>query len=592
MPGTVSRNPRTVGGEVYRTTDSGRTWQKVNAPTDDVSSKAGYSFNQIRVDPGNHERLFVNSDSLLSSEDGGRTWKGLTWDARHLFRSVAVGDFRAMWIDPQDSDRMLMGTDGGLHVSYDGGRTTDHFANLRGGEFYAIDVDMEDPYHIYGGMQDHDSWRGPINGWRGEVGPENWITVGDNDGMYNRVDPTDSRWVYNTIQWGGHRRADLKTLTRTLIEPRRATGEVPLRFNWTPPLVVSPHNSRILYTGAQVLLRSVNRGDHWEEISPGPDDERLDEGLAAGSSRVLHDHDDCRVPAEARRHLDRHRRWEGAGNAGPWRTVDGRDRRIAAAGGPAEHAVTRVSPAHDLDTSVRDEIRQSLRQPGTLGLHDQRRRRHVDGAPVQPAAHPINVIVRTGTPDVLYVGTKIGVYVSVEPGRPLAADARDVAERARPRDLVDSPRESDLVVATYGRGLFVTHVGPVREMSEESLARPLVFFSVRPRARRTEGAWGNHRLSGDRHAFTPNEPTASCSSTYLRERADAKARVTVADGVAQSCALSEGPRQNGMNRVAWDSRNGKRQPTPPGDYVVTIEAAGETVTQRARLLPAPLPRVQ
>ena len=115
---------------------------------------------------------------------------------------------------------------------------------------------------------------------------------------------------------------------------------------------------------------------------------------------------------------------------------------------------------------------------------------------------------------------------------------------------------------------------------------------MRPRARRNEGAWGNYKLYGDRHAVTPNEPNGLVFEYHLRERPDAKARVTVADGSGTVVRTLEGPVETGLNRVAWDSRDGKRQPMPPGDYVVTIEAADEKVTQRARLLPAPLPRVQ
>jgi photosystem II stability/assembly factor-like uncharacterized protein len=579
--------PRTIGGEVYRTMDAGRTWQKMNAANDDVSSKAGYSFNQIRVDPGNHERIFVNSDSLLSSEDGGRTWKGLTWDARHLFRSVSVGDFRAMWIDPQDSERMLMGTDGGLHVSYDGGRTTDHFADLRGGEFYAIAVDMEEPYRIYGGMQDHDSWRGPINGWRGQVGPEDWITVGDNDGMYNQVDPTDSRWVYNTIQWGGHRRADMRTLTRTLIEPKRAAGQVPLRFNWTPPILISPHNSQVLYAGAQVLFRSFDRGDHWQEISPDVTTNDASKISPPGSTVQY-----CTITTIAESRLRPGVLWVGTDDGKVQVTRDHGARwtdvtpNIAAAGGPVAHAVTRVvASAHDVATAYVTKSGNRFDKPEPWIF------KTIDGGATWKAIrgdlprYPVNVLVEDPVArDVLYVGTNIGVYVSLDGGGRWIR-MRGAMPHVPVTDLVIHPREGDLVVATYGRGLFVTHVGLMRELNEEALARSLVFFSVRPRARRAEGAWGNHRLSGDRHAFTDNEPNGLVFEYYVREASGANAAVTVSDGAGRVIRMLEGPAIAGLNRVAWDGRNAERRLVDPGEYTVTIELAGEKATQRARLLP-------
>ncbi|HXH07857.1 MAG TPA: hypothetical protein VNI83_14830, partial [Vicinamibacterales bacterium] len=259
--------PRAIGNAVYRTDDGGRTWRQVSPPGLEIGSKAAYSFNKIRVHPWDDRRIYVTGEALAGSEDGGRTWHGLTFRDRKLFPRM-FGDVRAIWIDPDDPDRILLGTDGGVQISYDGGRTSDYFQNLPLGEFYAVAVDMEDPYNIYGGLQDHESWKGPSNGWSGRVSLEDWVTVGTGDGMYNAVDPTDSRWVYNTMQFGGHHRYDQRRRERTRIEPQRPPGAPPLRWNWTPPIIISPHNPRILYTGAQVVFRSLDRGDRWQEISP------------------------------------------------------------------------------------------------------------------------------------------------------------------------------------------------------------------------------------------------------------------------------------------------------------------------------------
>ncbi len=125
-----------------------------------------------------------------------------------------------MWWDPDDSDRIILGSDGGVQLSNDGGKTTDYAPNLRVGEVYAIGVDMDDPYNVYGGLQDHDSWKGPSNGQTGIITVEDWVTVGPGDGMYNVVDPTDSRWVYNTRELNVMGRMDQKTGVRTDISRR------------------------------------------------------------------------------------------------------------------------------------------------------------------------------------------------------------------------------------------------------------------------------------------------------------------------------------------------------------------------------------
>ncbi|HAR36155.1 MAG TPA: hypothetical protein DCR87_04480, partial [Acidobacteria bacterium] len=254
-------------GEVYRSEDGGETWTRMNSGKEPLANKAPYSFNQLYVDPNDDQKVFLTGVTLASSVDGGKTWRDADWPPRALFQS-AFGDVRTLWIDPANSSRILFGSDGGVYVSYDGGRTCHHFYNLPLGEIYALGVDMEEPYNIYAGLQDHDSWKGPSNSWSGQVNLSDWVTVGGGDGMYNVVDPTDSRWVYNCREFGGFFRLDQKTGTRQSIQPVRAADKEPYRFNWTPPIHLSPHNSSIIYIGAQVLLRSLNRGDDWEEISP------------------------------------------------------------------------------------------------------------------------------------------------------------------------------------------------------------------------------------------------------------------------------------------------------------------------------------
>jgi photosystem II stability/assembly factor-like uncharacterized protein len=446
------RGDRNIGGELYRTDDGGQTWQKMNRDGDDVSSKAGYSFNQVRVDPNNDRRVFITSDLLVGSEDGGRTWSGLTWESRTLVRN-AFGDFRSMWIDPQDSNRMLLGSDGGLHITYDGGKTADHYANIPSGEFYDIDVDMETPYNIYGGMQDHDSWKGPSNGMSGRISVEDWVTVGDNDGMYNVVDRTDSRWVYNSIQWGGHHRTDTRLNTRTKIEPSRPAGPPHLRWNWTPPLLISPHNSRILYTGAQVLFRSLDRGDHWQEISPDLTTNDATKISPPGMTIQF-----CTMTTIAESPVEPGVLWIGTddgkvqvsqSHGATWRDVTP---AIATAGGPADYWVTRViASAHAAGTAYVTKTGYRFDRPEPLVF------KTTDFGATWTAIHsnlprkPVNVIVEDPIdPKLLFVGTHEAVFASVDGG------ARWVRMMANMppvpvTDLVIHPREADLVVATFGR---------------------------------------------------------------------------------------------------------------------------------------------
>ncbi len=574
--------PRNVGGEVYRTDDGGRTWRKMNSAADDVSSKAGYSFNQIRVDPNNDKRIIVNSDSLLSSEDGGKTWKGLTWNSRSLF-AKGFGDFRTMWIDPQNSDRWILGSDGGVHISYDAGKTCDHYSNIPGGEFYSIAVDMDRPYHIYGGLQDHDSWRGPINGPAGRVGPEDWVTVGDNDGMYNRVDPTDSRWAYNTFQWGGHYRLDQRTRTRKAITPTRPAGQPPLRWNWTPPLALSPFNSHILYTGAQVLFRSVDQGDHWEEISS---DLTTNDGskISPPGSTVQY----CTITTVAESPVTPGVIWVGTddgkvqvtrNHGASW--ADLTTKIVAAGGGPDDYATTRVVPSKfDGGTAyvTRNGRRFDQFKPVVMKTTDFGATwTSISGNLTERA---IDVIVEDlEDPDILFVGSNKGVYVSLDGGKRWVA-LKGNMPTVPVTDMLIHPRERDLVVATFGRGLYVANTAWLAEAKQGAFDVDAHFFAVRSRPLPQPGALGNFEFYGDRTLLVPNDDGLNFDY-FLKSKVDGKVKITIIDASGGEVRTLTGSGEAGMNRATWDMTDARERPAAPGSYIVTVQAGEVKLTQRA-----------
>ncbi len=317
--------PPTYGGQVYRTDNGGALWTKMSADDYNVSPKGPYYFSQIFVDPGNDQHVLVTQDGYRRSLDGGRTW-----NAPGVFPRM-FGDYRTLWIDPQNPDRMIAGSDGGIAISYDGGRTGDHYANLPVAEIYAIGVDMEDPYNIYAGLQDHEHWKGPSNGPLGRVTVWDWLAVGDNDGMFTQVDPRDSRWLYTTRQYGGHTRVDQKLGYETNIWPQRTQGD-PYRFQWITPLHISPHDSNVIYAGAQVLLRSAGPRRHVDGNQPRSEHERQDADSAgvgrwpSGRDPMVRHHVDLGVAAHTRRDLGRHERRQGSAHAQRRRRVDGHDR--------------------------------------------------------------------------------------------------------------------------------------------------------------------------------------------------------------------------------------------------------------------------
>ncbi len=583
----------TIGNEVYRSEDGGRTWRKTHGDAIDVAgAKAPYSFNQIKTDPADPNRIVINSDTMYESRDGGRTW------SCDFFQGV-FGDFRTMWWDEQDPLRIMIGSDGGVNVSYDGGRTADYFVNMPIGEVYAVGVDMDDPYNVYAGLQDHDSWKGPSNARSGRITLEDWTTVGTGDGMYNQVDPTDSRWVYNTLQAGGQSRFDQTTGRATPIRPSRAAGEAPLRYNWVTPIVLSPHNPQIIYSGAQVLFRSLDRGDHWEQISPDLTSDDADRcGLNSGYVPY------CTITSISESPLDPGLIWVGTDDGYVHLTRDhgaewtDTTAAIEAAGGAADRWVSRVfASPHDVGTALvaKNGFRNDDFRPFLYRTTDYGASWTSIGAGLPDA--PINVIVQDrDNADLLVVGNDIGVWVSIDAGdswHRLTANLPTVPIH----DLTIHPREGDLVLGSYGRGVFIGDITALRQLSPDILAKRFHLFDVEPRPHYGFRALGNFHLFGDKYIEVPNEPDGLVIQYWLAEGSEDDATVTIGTLASEHLVTLSGSADAGLNRVVWDMRpaaddsegRGARlrrlrtPPLPPDSYRISVRVGEQEQSLIARI---------
>ncbi|MEW5981027.1 MAG: hypothetical protein AB1806_01495 [Acidobacteriota bacterium] len=572
-----------VGNQVYRTDDGGRTWRRTHGEDLTIGSKAAYSFNIIRVDPGDPNHVAVISDAMPNSSDGGKTWQGTSWPSRSMFVE-AFGDFRAFWWDQQNPDRIIVGSDGGLNVSYDRGKTVDHYLNLPLGEIYAVEADMDDPYNIYGGFQDHDSWKGPSNGWSGRISVTDWVTVGVGDGMYNRVDPSDSRWLVNTREFGSHRRIDQKLRTMTDIMPKRPAGQPPLRWSWIAPIVLSPHNPAILYTGAQVLLRSLDRGNNWQEISPDLTTDNSDRTFGRGN--IQH----CTITTISESPAAAGVIWVGTddGRVQVTRThgaawVDATS-AIEKVGGPADRWVSRVfASSHEAGTAYvaktgfrNDDFKPYLFKTTDYGATWTS---IANGLPSQP----INVVWQDRkNRNLLFVGNDKGVWVSIDDGHQWA-QMKGNMPAVPVHDLLVHPREHDLIVGTYGRAFYITDVFVLQQLDEKVLGEDMHLFEIESRAPLQSSGWGNYEFYGDRYASTQNEPNAITIAYYLRDAGQRKVSVTVADLRGVLVRTLEGTSLQGLNAVRWDMRDGKRMLQPYGEYLITLEVDGRKFVKTARI---------
>ena len=596
----------TMGGEVYRTETGGLTWAKMNAADFNVSPKGPYYFSQIRVDPNNDQHILVTQDGYRRSLDGGRTW-----NAPGVFPRM-FGDYRTLWIDPENSDRMIAGSDGGIAISYDGGRTSDHFANLPVGEIYSVGFDMEDPYNLYAGLQDHEHWKGPSNGPLGRVTVWDWLAVGDNDGIFTQVDPTDSRWLYTTRQYGGHTRVDQKLGYETNIWPRRVEGE-PYRFQWSTPLHISPHDSKVIYAGAQVLLRSPDRGDHWTEISPDLSTNDKSRILPESEGGVPGGIPWFAITTISESPVTRGVIWAGTSDGKVQVTRDDGTAwtdvtpKITAAGGRVDAYVSRVRAsshsagrAYVSKSGYRfDDFKPYLHRTDDFGAT-------WTSITATLPNEPINVVFEDAkNPNLLFVGNDTGVFVSIDRGVRWVRMNNNMPN-VPVHDLVVHPREQDLILGTYGRDFWITNVGALQELTDSVLASDAHLFSVKPTVQRITWSFGaNDYLFGQRHLQTPNEPNGMLIRYYLKNAGTGGASIAIANAAGEEVARLQGPANAGINTVVWNTRLTGRggapaagargggatrggasldQLAPLGDYTVSVTVAGKTLTNVGKIV--------
>jgi photosystem II stability/assembly factor-like uncharacterized protein len=537
---------RLIGGEVYRSEDAGRNWVKMNHDTVDVGSKAAYSFNQIMIDPMDDRNIYINNVSLQSSRDGGRTWDGIDWETSERFRSM-FGDVRSLWINPRDSRHIMAGSDGGVNVTYDQGLTTRCHHHIPLGEVYNVEVDDANPYHIYAGLQDHEGWKAPSNGWRGSVGEEDWSLVGMWDGMYIRVDHENNRWLYTTTQFGAHQRVDQLLGERKDIQPEAGEGLPPYRYTWNTPLIISPHNSRILYTGGQMLLRSVDRGDRWQEISP--DLTSNDVAKIEGRGHIMY----CTFSSISESPLTPGIIWVGTDDGKVWITRNHGaawtelTANLHDAKTPRERYVSRVFASHHdegmgyvVKSGFRnDDFSPYIYRSGDFG---QTWEKISHGLPDQPVSA---FWEDDFNPDLLFAGTDRGVYLSLNGGESWFP-FRNNMPNVPVKDLLDIEPK------------------PVLNYSQQAF-------------------WGNHGPFQDNLYRTPNEENGLHIYYYLGKDYKAldgeKVLLEILDSEGKSIHQSEGLTTPGIHKMVWNTTEAN-----PGFYTVVLKAGEETLQKKAEVL--------
>jgi len=523
-----------VATEVYRSDDGGVTWKRTHdGRIDKVFHSYGYYFGRIAVDPTDPERVYIQGVPMLTSTDGGKTWRGIGGRGVH-------GDYHAIFIDPKAPQRLAIGNDGGINVSYDYGETWTKVNNLPVGQFTMIAVDSADPYNIVGGLQDNGVMRGPSTYRYGKTDPQVWKSIYGGDGSCVVIDPKDPNVVYLALQFGIAARLNVKTGERTRIRPRPELSakkkEKPLRYNWITPFLLSPHSRDILYYGANRLYRSFDRGDTWTAISEDLTSNPEQGDIPFGTITTI---------SESPKKFGVI--YAGTDEGKVWGTRDGGASWTDLSRGLAKDRwVTRVlASAFDEGTvyATQSGYRDDEFAPYVFRSTDYGKTWQSLAAGLP--AEPVNVIREDPKAGhLLYLGTDTGVFASLDRGSTWTAMTGGLP-RVAVQDLVVEPRSGDLVVGTHGRSIFVAEAAPLRKLKEGVPSDALRAFPVKPIKESLRRGYGENPWT----PFFRIEPTARIA---YWTRSGGSVKLAVKDENGMLWKELDGTSRRGMNVVEYD----------------------------------------
>lgn len=521
-----------IGAEVYRSDDGGQTWKKQNDDyIDDVYYSYGYYFGEIRVDASDKNKIYILGVPIVKSADAGKTFNAINGDNVH-------SDHQALWVNPNKPGHLINGNDGGLNMSYDDGANWTKLNSTTVGQFYAINVDNQEPYHVYGGLQDNGVWMGPHNAdmnsrWH-QSGENPWKSIMGGDGMQVQIDRRNHNIVYTGFQFGNYFRINKETKKRKYIQPKHELGDVPYRFNWQTPILLSPHNQDILYLGGNKLHRSLNQGDDWEVISGDLTQGGKSGNVAYGTLTTISESpfkfgliytgsDDGLIQ-------------NSRNGGGDWKNISStfpKDlwvSRVAA----SKHKKERVYAS--LNGYRWDDFNIYLYVSEDYGTTWEDISRNIP-------ASPVNVVLEDPeNENILFVGTDNGLYVSFNRG-----NSWEILQNGMPNvavhDLVIQQEAKHLLIGTHGRSIYKADISNLQQLTPEMLKKELYVFKTE-NIEHSE-RWGNSFSSWRE----PNTPGLDVTF-YTPKTGTCNAKIKTADGVVVS--ETEIAADKGLNILSYD----------------------------------------
>ncbi len=592
---------------LYRSMDAGATWEQMST----WNPRPMYA-SQVIVDPNDHCTIYM-MNFFSTSSDCGKTSRSL--------RQTLHGDDRFLWINPANSNHLIKADDGGIGISYDKAQTWLYVSNLSVSQWYRVSYDMKKPYNVYGGLQDNGSWTGPSATYRSEgITNADWIKWGGGDGFFNLVDTTDNRTLYTNSQFLGLSRVDMLTGERTDIRPGDPQGAISARRNWTTwgdmnapaqtlgnamapanwdaPILISHHNTNTIYAGTNILWKSTDRGNTWTALgdrTTGVDRRTLP--IMGRPPRATTLSLDDGVPywpalsaiAESPRVRDV--LWVGTDDGNIQRSGDGGTTWTEFAGKlpglPRNAWINGIETSRHAD--ARTYVTANNYKNGDFANYVYRTddngttwQRLDGGLPANRVARTLREDLRN--PDVLYLGTELGLFWSNDRGRTWAALSGGLPTMAF-NDLFLHPREHDLVVGTHSRGIWIMdNVQALQELTPAVAAKPVHVFSTRAaeqiRYRSELGHVGDMFYTGD------NPAAGAIVDFWLAQPGTVEVKfVNTSTTTVSTMRMAA---KAGINRAVWNmayaaenqdpTRGASGPPVELGSYTVSVTVGGTTAT--------------
>jgi photosystem II stability/assembly factor-like uncharacterized protein len=559
-------NTQVKGAEVYRSDDGGEHWYKTHEgflPTSIVSTY-GYYFGRIYVSPENENVIYLLGVPLMKSTDGGKTFKEIpeTGGSYGYGYSDVHPDQHAVWINPKDPRILWLGNDGGLNVSYDAGKTFQRIANLPLAQCYTISYDLETPYNIYTGLQDNGVNMGPRDFVFGRR-DKDWKMILGGDGAFVEPSLYEKGIVYAEFQFGSIFRLNLNNPKENkMIKPQLKAVEAPYRFNWLTPFLISKHNPFTLILGANVVLKSVDRGDSWIEISPDLTDKKnIDGDVPYATITAL---DESPFTPEVI--------YAGTDDGNVWVTKNGGCSWEKITAGLPKKWVTRIEASRhkpgrvyltmigyredDFSTYVFASedygktwvsIKGNLPEEGCNVIRED----------------PVNE-------NIIYLGTDLTAYVSLDRGQTWHSLQANLPTQPV-YDMKVHPRDRELIIGTHGRGVFVLPVKKIEEMTAQVLSQELYLFDVDE----------INLPVGRQEVAAGIEPQAKF---LIYAKSGGSGRLVIKDISGKALKEVAVEIKAGLNEFSWDLKpEGQKNRVKAGEYQVEVTLGKEVVAKKFKV---------